>query len=321
MDDSAVEELEAILLRHRRRYTSRELAELAGVPVYRARRFWRALGFANVDDDAVEFTDEDLDSLKVLLRLAAASDDDQALTIARSMGRTAARMAEAQAELNTESLDMAGVPAEKRAEVLRRRIPEQLPELERLLSYAWRRQLVSSVGKILQPVHDSAAGPLAVGFADLVGFTRLSRHLTAPELARLVDTFEGRSADLVTAGHGRIIKTLGDSVMFVADAAEHAAEIALDLVEVNSRAKIVPPVRVGVAFGPVLARLGDVFGSTVNLASRLTALAEPDKILIDAEMVTGLSSASRFELTSMGPLAIRGMGELNAFTLARGARR
>lgn len=320
MGDSAADELEAILLRQRRRYTSREVAELAGVPVYRARRFWRALGFANVDDEAVEFTDEDLDSLMVLLRLAAADDDDHALTLARSVGRTAARLAEAQAELNVERLDLAGVPAEKRADVLRQKIAEELPELERLLSYAWRRQLAASVGRILQPVHDSAAAPLAVGFADLVGFTRLSRQLPAPELARLVDTFEGRSADLVTAGHGRIIKTLGDSVMFVADAAEHAAEIALELVEAHSRVKIIPPIRVGIAFGPVLARMGDVFGSTVNLASRLTALAEPDKILIDAEMVIGLADASSFELTSVGRLAVRGVGDLTAFTLARRPR-
>jgi adenylate cyclase len=319
VEDPAADELEVVLLQHRRRYTSREVADLAGVPVYRARRFWRALGFANVDDDAVEFTDADVDALVLLLRLVADEvfDEQHALLLARSLGQATARLAESQAELSLELLDQAGVVGEDRARFLSLGVPDILPDLERLLTYTWRRQLAASVGRVLQTDQEARAAQLAVGFADLVGFTRLSRRLEELDLARLVDRFEGRSVDMVTAGRGRVIKTLGDSVMFVADLAQDAAEIALQLVEVHAGERTVPPVRVGVALGPVLARMGDVFGSTVNLASRLTSLAAPDQVLVDAQMGTDLATRHRFELSPVGPLVVRGFDEVTAFTLDR----
>lgn len=319
IDETAAHELESMLLRRRRRYTSHQVADLAGVPVYRARRFWRALGFANVDDEAVEFTDADVDALVSLLRLVSEGvfAEQHALLLARSLGRAAGRLAEAQAQLGEELLEQAGVPGEDRARVLREALPDLLPVFERLLAYTWRRQLALAVGRVVQADQDERATPLAVGFADLVGFTRLSRRLEELDLTRLVDSFEGRSSDVVTAGGGRVIKTLGDSVMFVADSAHDAAEVALQLVEVHARERIVPPVRVGVAAGPVLARMGDVFGSTVNLASRLTALAEPDQVLVDARMWDGLARTRRFELGALGPIEVAGLDEVTAYVLSR----
>ncbi|RAY11142.1 adenylate/guanylate cyclase domain-containing protein [Actinomadura craniellae] len=315
-------ELETALLRHDRRYTSREVARLAGVPVYRARRFWRALGFANVDDDAVEFTDADVGALSALLRLVDEGfEEGQALQLARSLGRSAARLAEAQAELVMELMERVGVPPGGRAHHLAARLPELLPELEGLLVYTWRRQLAVSTGRLEQVEPGTTAARWAVGFADLVGFTRLSRRLGERELGLLVERFEGRSADVVTAGRGRVIKTLGDSVMFVADSAHEAAEIALGLVEAHDRDPAMPPLRVGAAFGPVLARLGDVFGNTVNLASRLTALVDPGGVLVDAGMGAGLTGRREFVLRAMGPLAVRGFDEVPAFTVIRAAGR
>jgi adenylate cyclase len=322
VEDPAADELEIVLLQHHRRYTSRQVAELAGVPVYRARRFWRALGFANVGDDAVEFTDADLDALVLLLRLVTEGlfEERHVLLLARSLGRATARLAESQAELSAELLDRVGVADEDRARVLSLSVPDFLPDFERLLTYTWRRQLAASVGRVLQTEQDARAARLAVGFADLVGFTRLSRRLEELDLARLVDRFEGRSADMVTAGRGRVIKTLGDSVMFVADSAQDGAEIALQLVEVHAGERTVPPLRVGVALGPVLARMGDVFGSTVNLASRLTSLAAPDQVLVDARMAADLAAHRRFQLSQVGPLVVHGFDEVTAFTLARRPR-
>jgi adenylate cyclase len=322
VEDPAADELDIVLLQHRRRYTSREVADLAGVPVYRARRFWRALGFANVGDDAVEFTDADVDALVLLLRLATSGmfEERHALLLARSLGRATARLAESQAELSVELLNQVGASDEDRARLLSRSVPELLPDFERLLTYTWRRQLAASVGRVLQTDHDARATPLAVGFADLVGFTRLSRRLEELELTRLVDRFEGRSVDMVTAGRGRVIKTLGDSVMFVADSAQDGAEIALNLVEAHAGEPTVPPLRVGVALGPVVARMGDVFGSTVNLASRLTSLAAPDQVLVDTRMGADLT-ARRFQLSPIGPLVVHGFDEVRAFTLKRRPRR
>ncbi len=141
---------------------------------------------------------------------------------------------------------------------------------------------------------------LAVGFADLVGFTRLTRRMEEEELGELVEAFETAAADLVAAHGGRLIKTLGDEVLYAADDAGIAAEIALRLIETMANDETMPELRVGIAFGTVTTRMGDVFGTTVNLASRLTSIAPRDAVLVDGafaeELIrTGDAPASEAE--------------------------
>lgn len=304
-------------LREPRRYTSHQVAEMAGVPVYRARRFWRALGFANVADDAVEFTDSDVEALKTLLGMVSDGvyDEEHVLLIARSLGRATARLAESQAELGAEALDQAGVPLAERPRAWRRRAERVVPDLAKLLVYAWQRQLAAAAGRLA--VQDLSSVWVTVGFADLVGFTRLSRQITETELAALVDRFEGRSADIVTSSGGRVIKTLGDSVLFVAESSRVAADIGLRLLETHAKTKSMPELRVGLAAGPVVWRMGDVFGTTVNLASRLTALALPGTILADPQTAEDLADDEEFRLRAVDRLSVRGLGELVPFTVTR----
>ncbi|NBE94784.1 adenylate/guanylate cyclase domain-containing protein [Nonomuraea sp. KC401] len=309
--------LREAFLREPRRYTSHQVADMAGVPVYRARRLWRALGLPNVADDAVEFTDSDVEALRTMLRMvgSGAYDEEHMLLIARSIGRATTRLAESQAEVGVESLDQAGVPLEERPRAWRRRAELVVPDLARLLVYAWQRQLAAAAGRIAG--QDMSAVRLSVGFADLVAFTRLSRQITLSQLASLVDRFEGRSADIVTSSGGRVVKTLGDSVLFVADEAHVAAEIAVRLVETHARGKDMPELRVGLAAGPVMWRMGDVFGTTVNLASRLTALSLPGTILADPQLAEELEDDRAFRLRAVDRLSVRGLGELVPFTVTR----
>lgn len=307
---------EALLQQHRR-FTSQQVAELAGVPVYRARRFWRALGFANVADDAIEFTNADVDALRTLLALMDGGmfDEHHVLLLARSLGRATARLAESQAELSASALDSAGVPVEDRAGTWHTTANRLLPDLERLLVYTWRRQLAATAGRLVE--QETGATRLAVGFADLVGFTRLSRGIEEKALTRLVERFESRSADIVTASGGRVIKTLGDSLLFVAGTAHASAEIGLRLVEDLARARNTPALRVGVAIGPVIGLMGDVFGTTVNMASRLTALAPADGVLVDPDMADELSGDPAFRVHGVSRMPVRGLGELTPFIVTR----
>jgi adenylate cyclase len=317
VEDPLTDELAGAFLRQHRRYTSHQVAAMAGVPMYRARRFWRAFGFANVPDDAVEFTDSDVEALRTLVGLVrdGTYDEEHALLVTRSLGRATARLAESQAVLGAEVLDQAGVPLGERASAWRTRADRVVPDLEQLLVYAWRRQLAAAAGRVVD--QETSTVRLAVGFADLVGFTRLSRQITETELARLVERFESRSADVVASSEGRVVKTLGDSVLFVADTAAAAAEIALRLVEVHARTRGMPALRVGLAVGQVIGRMGDVFGTTVNLASRLTALAPADAVLAGPAVAEELEGHASFALRPVSPLTVRGMGELVPYIVTR----
>ena len=137
------------------------------------------------------------------------------------------------------------------------------------------------------------------------------------ELATVVKRFEVLTSDIVTAHGGRIVKTVGDEILFSNREAAPAAATALDLVDAMSGDDILPEVRVGMAAGPVLSRLGDVFGITVNRASRLTAIAHPGNILVDGQLATLLGSLSGFALTPLRSRALRGVGQVKPYVLAR----
>ena len=151
-----------------------------------------------------------------------------------------------------------------------------------------------------------------VGFADLVSFTRLSRQLDESELASLVQQFESVSADLVHGQSGRLVKTLGDEVMFVAATPERAAGIALALHDTHARSEQMPQLRIGLATGAVLKRMGDVFGTTVNRAARMTALARPGTTVIDSPTSEALQDSRgynhRFQTRALTPRPVRGLG-------------
>ena len=119
----------------------------------------------------------------------------------------------------------------------------------------------------------------AVGFADLVGFTALSQQVDEHVLAAVVDRFESIAYDTVVKLGGRVVKMIGDEVMFVVDDVRPAVEIALTLAEAYSRDEELSEVRVGLACGPTLEREADYYGPTVNLASRIVNIAFPGSVV------------------------------------------
>src|SRR5207248_7218737 len=139
----------------------------------------------------------------------------------------------------------------------------------------WRRHLAAAAQRQLYVGPDAATGveAVTVGFADMVGFTVLSQQLDQRDLATMVDRFETLAYDTIAELGGRIVKMLGDEVMFVTDDPASGARIALRLAEAYADDETLPDVRVGLAVGPVLVREGDYFGPTVNLASRIVNIA------------------------------------------------
>jgi adenylate cyclase len=222
-----------------------------------------------------------------------------------------------------------------RAEVAYPLVELLLPELVEFLIYVWRRQLAAATSRVVRSDDEEAVDRrLAVGFADLVGFTRLTRRLEEEELGELVEAFETTAADQVHAHGGRLIKTLGDEILYVADDPGTAAEIGLRLIETMTGDETMPALRVGMAFGTVTTRMGDVFGTTVNLASRLTSIAPRDAVLVDGELAVALGESGdapvseldvspgsedkyRFALQPMWRRPVRGLGVVEPWLLTR----
>lgn len=284
--------LEGLILGADRRYTPFQAARTAGVSMELASRFWRAMGFADIGQ-AKALTEADVLALRRLAGLVEAGllSEAMAVQVARSTGQTTARLAEWQIDSFLEGLTEPPEPGMTRTEVTYPLVELLLPELEEFLVYVWRRQLAAATGRVVQVADDEEMVDrrLAVAFADLVGFTRLTRRMEEEELGELVEAFETTAADLVAARGGRLIKTLGDEVLFAADDAGTAAEIALLLIETMAGDETMPELRVGIAFGTVTTRMGDVFGTTVNLASRLTSIAPKDAVLVDGAFAEELS--------------------------------
>src|SRR3712207_2386428 len=148
-------------------------------------------------------------------------------------------------------------------------------------SYVWRRHLAANADRLLAtPAGQGDRRELAVGFADLVGYTSRSRGMGGRELGAMVEDFESIATEVIAQHRGRVVKTVGDGVLFTAATAVDAVEIGLRLPEAWDTEER-PPLRVGAAFGVVLTRLGDVYSPVVNLASRLTSLARPGTVLVD----------------------------------------
>jgi adenylate cyclase len=155
---------------------------------------------------------------------------------------------------------------------------------------------------------------LAVGFIDLVGFTRISGSLEDDEFADLLSRFESLASDIVTEAGGRVVKLIGDEAMFVAPAAHGATRAALDLVAA-CQANGLPAGRAGLAVGPVLPRGGDYFGRAVNLASRLVDDAPPGGVLADEQLVRAIREDSTFAVEPQGPRPVRGLGNVEVWRL------
>jgi Adenylate cyclase, family 3 (some proteins contain HAMP domain) len=188
-----------------------------------------------------------------------------------------------------------------------------LPRLSAAIDTLHRHHL-DSIGRRYS---DSGAPPsstntvdLAVGFADLSGYTSLSGRLDAGALVAMIDAFESTAYDLVAASGASVVKRMGDAVMFMTPAPGVACDLALDLVDAAAVDPRLPPLRVGLAFGPVIVRGGDVYGPFVNLAARLCAIAAPDTIVVAADVESRLRRLTdRYRFTGPDQHSLAGFAE------------
>jgi adenylate cyclase len=336
----AAKALETRLLGGERKLRRREVAAGAGLSLLSARKLWRALGFANLGDEDVAFTERDQEALSTIVDLVRTGKltEEAAISITRAIGQMTDRMVVWQIEALVE--DMVQNQGLTDA-VARKRLVSELPSLveplEEILVYSWRRQLNAAVQRLavraeagLQSSEEGREGdeddaplPLAraVGFADLVSYTSLSRRMNEKTLAQLVQRFENKCAEIISVGGGRLVKTVGDEVLYIAETPAAGAEISLALARAFTEDEILPEARVAMVWGRILSRLGDIYGPTVNLAARLTALADPGTVLVDSMTAAALENDERFVLVPRPAEDVRGFGEIQPVQLLPGSGR
>jgi len=189
--------------------------------------------------------------------------------------------------------------------------------------YAEAVSLVPQIGNVLDAVHRHhleaarrhfelvAPTPDAVrcgiGFADLSDFTAMSSAMLMAALSKLLAEFEEIATDTVHELGGRVVKFLGDAVMYVAPTVPTLATITCALVSHPEAEAAGLKARAGISYGDVLAQDGDYFGSPVNLAARLVSIATPGQILAAPSVVPLLDL--RHVAIETEPQTLRGIAE------------
>jgi class 3 adenylate cyclase len=249
---------------------------------------WHALGLSVSDGDQPVFSQVDIDGLAAWVALRAAVGDEATLTLLRVLGASMARLSEAGStaiRLGLPDIQMEYSEDELTTARAYRAVGEFIPRLAVLMDAVFRHHTISARTYFEGVVRDNSASVICgIGFADLTGFTSLTQRLSPTELSALLVEFAAAVNDVVLADGGRVVKFIGDEVMWVSSTPEQLAKVALDLVEHPGAQEANLQVRAGLGYGSVLAIGGDYFGTAVNLAARLVTAAAPGQILAAADV-------------------------------------
>ncbi|MGA3256333.1 MAG: adenylate/guanylate cyclase domain-containing protein [Mycobacterium sp.] len=298
-------------------YTLQTAAEELGIAAEDVARAWALLGLTVAGPDIPALSQADVDALATWLALKAVIGQDGAFGLLRVLGAAMARLAEAEATMirvGTPDIQMTHTHDELATAQAYRSVAEFVPRIGALIDIVHRHHLTSARTHFEGVLRDTSASVVCgVGFADLSGFTALTQALTPAQLSELLNEFAGTVSDVVHADGGRVVKFIGDEVMWVSSAPERLARVAIDLVEHPKAREEGLQVRAGLAFGTVVAINGDYFGNPVNLAARLVAAAAPGQILATSELRDKLPD---WPAMAHGPLALKGFEDpVTAFDL------
>lgn len=312
------------VIRPGERLTLDEVAERAALSIEEVERIRRAVGFPAAGPEERIFRPDDAATFAAFKFAAQVLGDEPIIEFSRVMGSSLARIAESaiwlflenvEAPLSTaQAGELALAKANLEATSLLAAVPQVMDAIFRFhVQEAIRRSRRARVG-----VSGFDTARLGVGFIDLVGFTSVSHQLSSRELARLVGEFEAAAYDVVTAHDGRVVKLIGDEVMFVAVDPVAVAEISLTLVERYATNANVTP-RGGLAVGELLTRGGDYYGPVVNLASRIGDLAVPNELLVTSDLRSEVSKITEaYAFDPAGRRMLKGFDEpVELFSLSR----
>jgi len=273
--------------------TLEEVAARAGVPVESILRCWRAAGFSDPGPNLPILSDIEAEMFIGITQAERFFGRDAFLQLTRVIGSASSRVADAVVSTFVANIpvregagDLAVAKANTEALIL-------LPSLFRALEVFLRRHIMLARRSTLDV--GLTAGVeiqhLTIGFVDLVDSTALAQELSTADLAAALTEFESLVADTVTEHGARVVKLIGDEVMYCVANPLTACRIALVLSDALLRHRVLPPVRIGIAVGAVMSRDGDCFGPVVNLAARAVKIARPGRIVVSSEVSAAVCEA------------------------------
>jgi adenylate cyclase len=318
---TAVEESRLVLLPVERAlgfksgvYTREEVADRAGVDLDFLRLLWRALGIPEPEPGEAVFDDDDVEAARIVGQIRAAGMPDEGiLEISRVMGQSLSRLASAVGGVFSESFIHEGDTERDLGERFGQATAALAPTLQPIITYVFdihqRQQLRrNAIGRA-----EIAAGrvegsrPIAVAFADLVGFTRLGESVAAPELGAVAGRLERLAAEHAREPV-RLVKMIGDAAMLVSPEVEPLLDAGLELVvAADAEGEDFPQLRVGLATGDAIGRAGDWFGRPVNLASRICSYARPGSLLTTGDVHDAIGEENGYRWSRAGRRKFKGI--------------
>jgi adenylate cyclase len=308
--------------------TREEVASRCGLAPEGVDRAWLAAGFPPPPSGVPFFREEELALFAVVPLAQDLFGEDTLLAFTRVMGTSLARIAEA-----ADAMFLTDVEEPRRSGGVTERELAQaidlgsalLADLPAVLAPLFRRHAAAAIDRsrlARSGMRGSAfigpyRVPLAVAFADLVGFTALTEACDPRQLAAVVGRFERTASERAVAAGARLVKSIGDAVMIVGSDPVAVVGVVEDLVEAVAHDDDLTGLRAAVAFGEVLAREGDYVGSTVNLAARATKEAPVNGVVVNDPVAAALSDAGR-STTPLEPRQLRGIDHPVVLSLVAG---
>jgi adenylate cyclase len=306
-------------------YTIDDAARETGLDPALIQRLQTAMGFSPA---ALErLSEDDLQLLRYVAAVLAAGLPLVALLqLARVYGQALAQIADAEVRLFHlyvhEPLMRDGVPGIEISEEMRGLSGELLPLASPIMEHIHRRFMAYFVEQdVIGHMETDPAGEalelgrvrVAIAFADLAGYTRLTEEVGEEEAVGAVERFV-ELVELTLPDDARVIKTIGDEVMVVGSDASSLVDWAVGFQQLSTER---PLPRIGLHWGETIYRDGDYFGREVNQAHRVAARAAGGEVVVTRPVVE--ASGPHLEFERIGEVSLKGFTEPTELFLARPA--
>jgi adenylate cyclase len=259
--------------------TAADVAAEIGRDALDVRRLWRTMGFPD-PEERVTFYRSDIEVFRVSLDAEALIGWEILEHMTRAVGAGTRNLMEMSLALLPERFgqisELPREEADRVWEAMTDLMTRQIKAMPALLMHQARETLwfmLTDTG------FGTVERTMTIAFCDLVGSTQMANE-SPIATGKAVTEFETFASGEIFQRGGRVVKFVGDEVMFATSEVDDARDIALSLLQWVANHEHLSLARAGIARGLLVSRNGDMYGATVNLAARLAGLAEPDTVMI-----------------------------------------